>query len=165
MPYWGLVVTSDRVREKPQEDRVTPLVQEALRRAGEALVYRSIVGNNPVDILYAVLSALEAGADIVLVTGGTGPGPRDISADLVARLADRELPGVGEEFRRRSLEKGVKHALLSRAAAYTFTDRLIVVSPGNPDAVSTMLSILLPVAQHLVDQLRGKKHQPPRGQV
>lgn len=158
MPYWGLVVTSDSVKRGEKEDRVTPMVAEALAREGETLVYNAVVGNDKVEILYAIASALQAGADIVLVTGGTGPGPRDVAADVASGLAERELPGIGEEFRRRSLEHGVRNAVLSRASAYVFSRRLIVVSPGNPDAVSTMLSILLPVAGHLVEQLRGAKH-------
>lgn len=159
MPYWGLVVTSDSVKRGEKEDRVTPLVAEALSREGETLVYNAVVGNDPVEILYALASAMQAGADIVLVTGGSGPGPRDVSADIAARLAERELPGIGEEFRRRSLEKGVANALLSRASGYVFAGRVIVVSPGSPDAVSTMLSLLLPVAGHLAAQAQGAKHR------
>ncbi len=158
MPYWGLVVTSDSVKRGEKPDRVTPLVADVLARAVETLVYRTVVGNSRVEVLYAVLSAIQAGAEIVLVTGGTGPGPRDVSIDAVERIADKALPGIGEEFRRRSLESGVANALISRAGAYVFEGRAIVVSPGSPDAVSKMLDIVLPVARHLVEQLRGHRH-------
>jgi len=159
LPYWGLVVTSDSVKQGRKEDRVSPLVADILAREGQTLVYRAVVGNDPVEILYAIAAAMQAGADIVLVTGGSGPGPRDLSADIARRLADRELPGIGEEFRRRSLEKGVANALLSRAGGFVYAGRVLVVSPGSPDAVSTMLSLLLPVAGHLVEQARGARHR------
>jgi molybdenum cofactor biosynthesis protein B len=158
LPYWGLVVTSDSVKRGEKEDRVTQLVAESLARAGETLVYNTVAGNSLVEILYAIASALQAGAEIVLVTGGSGPGPSDVAADLAARLGEKQLPGIGEEFRRRSLEKGVANAVLSRASAYVFAGRVIVVSPGSPDAVATMLSVLLPVAGHLVEQVKGAKH-------
>jgi molybdenum cofactor biosynthesis protein B len=159
MLRWGLIVTSDRVKENPSLDRVTPLVEETLKQHGHTLTYKTIVGNNPVEILYAIAEALRKGADVVLATGGTGPNPRDITADIVYRLCDRPIPGVGEEFRRRSISRGVANAMLSRAGACGFAGRLLAVSPGNPDAVREMLNILLQVADHAVEQLRGAKHR------
>lgn len=156
--YWGLIVTSDSVKKGLKEDRVTPLVIERLEREGHSLVYKTVVGNDPVELIYALGSALLAGAEIVLVTGGSGPRPQDVSVDVVSRLASRELPGIGEEFRRRSLERGVANALLSRATAFVVEGRLVIVSPGSPDAVATMLDVVLPVAGHAVEQLRGKGH-------
>ena len=156
---WGLVVTSDRVKANPQLDRVTPLVRELLERHGHRLVYSVVAGNDPVEILHGLAEALARGADVVLVTGGTGPNPRDMSADLVYRLCDRPMPGVGEEFRRRSIARGVVNAMLSRAGACGFHGRLLAVSPGNPDAVREMLGVLLEVAEHAVEQLRGAKHK------
>ena len=156
---WALIVTSDRVKANPNLDRVTPLVREELSSPGHTLVYTAIAGNDPVEILYTIASGLREGADVLLVTGGTGPNPRDISADIVYKLCDRPLPGVGEEFRRRSIARGVVNAMLSRAGACGFAGRLIAVSPGNPDAVREMLQILLVVAEHAVEQLRGAKHK------
>lgn len=155
---WALVVTSDRVKREPEHDKITPLVKNILDRNGYSLVYRTITGNNYAEILSGIANAMLADADIILVTGGTGPNPQDISVDIVSRLADRELPGIGEEFRRRSIGNNVKNAMISRASAYIVNGRLIVVSPGNPDAVETMMNILLEVAEHLVEQLHGKKH-------
>jgi molybdenum cofactor biosynthesis protein B len=156
--YWALVITSDRVKREPERDMITPLVKDMLDRSGHSLVYRTIVGNSFAEILHGISNAMLAGADIILVTGGTGPNPRDISVDIVSRLADRELPGIGEEFRRRSIARKVKNAVMSRASAYIVDGRLVVVSPGNPDAVETMMGLLLDVADHLVEQLHGKKH-------
>ena len=156
---WGLVVTSDRVKANPLLDRITPLVEETLKARGHELVYNTITGNDPVEILYGIASALAKGVDVVLVTGGTGPNPRDYSADIVYKLCDRHLPGVGEEFRRRSIARGVANAMLSRAGACGFQGRLLAVSPGNPDAAREMLDLLLEIAEHAIEQLRGAKHR------
>ncbi|RUM47391.1 MAG: molybdenum cofactor biosynthesis protein MoaB [Hyperthermus sp.] len=158
MVRWALIVTSDTVKRDPSLDKVTPLVKEKLKNRDNELVYARIVGNNPFEILHAVSDAAMRGVDVILLTGGTGPNPRDVTVDLLSRLADREIPGVGEEFRRRSLSRGVRNALLSRASAFTFYGKLIIASPGSPDAVEAMLEVVLPVIGHLVEQLKGGKH-------
>ena len=158
MLRWALVITSDRVKENPELDETTPVIEKLLEERGHRLVKRLIVGNDPVEILWALAEALRV-ADVVLATGGTGPNPRDITADIAARICDRALPGIGEEFRRRSLEKGVANAVLSRALGCGFSGRLVAVSPGNPDAARTMAELLLGVAEHAVEQLRGMKHR------
>lgn len=159
MARWGLVVTSDRVKKSPEQDETTPMLRSLLKEHGHELVYAAIAGNDPVEILHHVAAALHGGAEVVLVTGGTGPNPRDISADLVSRICDRILPGVGEEFRRRSLEQGVANAVLSRAFACSFRDRLLAVSPGNPGAARLMAELLLVVVDHALHQLRGHRHE------
>ncbi len=153
---WALVVTSDAVKQGRRRDEVTPLVMKLLGRAGHRLVYHTVVGNNEAEIQYRVLQAIvEAKADVVLVTGGTGPRPRDVSVDAVEKLATRSLPGLGELFRRLSAESIGLRAYLSRASAYIVHGSLVVVSPGSPQAVELMLEkVLLPVVGHIVYELR-----------
>ncbi|BEP16754.1 MogA/MoaB family molybdenum cofactor biosynthesis protein [Pyrofollis japonicus] len=155
---WALVITSDRVKADPSLDQITPIVEKLLSEKGHVLAKRLLVGNDAAEILWALAEALRS-ADIVLATGGTGPNPRDITVDIAKRICDRELPGIGEEFRRRSIERGVVNAMLSRATGCGFAGRLIAVSPGNPDAAETMTRLLLEIGEHAVEQLRGKKHQ------
>ncbi len=150
----ALVVTSDAVKKGLKEDRVTPVAARIIEERGHELVYRAVAGNDEAEIQLHVLKAVvEAGADLVLVTGGTGPRPRDVSVDAVAAIASRELPGVGEEFRRRSM-KETPYALLSRATCFILRGSLVAVSPGNPSAVRTMLELLLEVAGHAVYEAR-----------
>ena len=154
---WGLVVTSDRVYRGEMEDQVTPLVENLLAELGYRLVYRGVAPNNPLHIQLETLKAIAAGSDVVLVTGGTGPRPRDVSVDAVSKLADRELPGIGELFRRVSFEKIGARAYISRATAFIVHGSLVVVTPGNPDAAKTMLlDVLRPLIGHLVHELRRK---------
>ena len=155
---WALIVTSDRVKRNPRLDEVTPLLKKILESRDYALIFNKIVGNNRSEILNAFFESLIQGSDVIVVTGGTGPNPRDITVDIIKEFCDAELPGIGEEFRRRSFEKGVKTALISRALACRFMDKLIVVSPGNKDAVETMMNIILEIIEHTIDQVKGKKH-------
>ncbi|ABM80363.1 MogA/MoaB family molybdenum cofactor biosynthesis protein [Hyperthermus butylicus] len=158
MLRWAIVVTSDKVKANPELDQITPMARELIAARGHDIVYTAIAGNDKVEILHAIAEALARGADVVLVTGGTGPNPRDVSADIVYSLCERALPGIGEEFRRRSIEKGVVNAMLSRAGACGFAGRVLAVSPGNPDAARLMLELLFEIAGHVVEQLRGAKH-------
>ena len=153
----ALVVTSDSVYRGEKEDRVTPLVEDYAARRGAVLAYRRVVPNDPQAIADAVAEAASR-ADIVIVTGGTGISPRDVTVDAVSRLSTREVPGFGEEHRRRSLQRVGPAALLSRATAYVVGGALVLLSPGSPDAVSVTLQILDEIAGHAVEQLRGGGH-------
>ncbi len=152
---FGLLVTSDRVLRGETEDRVTPLVEAMVRDAGHVLTRRLVAGNDLYTIMRDVLILVtDANVDAVIVTGGTGPRPRDVSVDAVSRIADRALPGFGEEFRRRSLQRIGINAILSRAAAFLVAGKPVFVLPGSPDAVETGLGIILEVIGHLVYEAR-----------
>ena len=165
MARFALVVTSDRVYRGEREDEVTPLVEEILESRGHVLAYSVVAPNDPLVIRRRVVEAVSR-ADVVLVTGGTGPSPRDVSVDVVEALADRVLPGLGEEHRRRSRERVGFGALVSRTGGYVVGGSLVYVSPGSPDAVRLALEIILEGVDHLVPQLRGEPHRshcPGRG--
>ncbi len=152
---WCLVVTSDRVYKGEVRDEVTPLVEKLVERHGWRLKRTYIVPNDAARIQHAVLDSIVSGCDVILVTGGTGPRPRDISVDAIARLADRELPGLGELFRRLSYEEIGARAYISRASVYIVHGVPVAISPGSPDAVRLMVEkVLAPVIGHVVYELR-----------
>ena len=152
---WCIVVTSDRVYRGEARDEVTPLARRMIEARGHKVVGAAVTPNSPLHIQYEVLSAIVRGCDVVLVTGGTGPRPVDVSVDAVARLADRELPGIGEAFRAASSRRIGLRAYLSRATAFIVHGSLVVVTPGNPDAVKLMLEeVLLPVVGHILYEMR-----------
>ena len=152
---FGLLVTSDAVYEGRKRDEVTPLVLEALEEKGYRLAARLVVPNDIYAVMRDVLIlATRSDVDVVLVTGGTGPRPRDVTIDALERIADRRLPGFGEEFRRRSLSEVGLNALLSRAEAFIVAGKPVFATPGSPSAVRTALSIILGLVGHLVYELR-----------
>ncbi|MGC9072390.1 MAG: MogA/MoaB family molybdenum cofactor biosynthesis protein [Acidilobus sp.] len=157
MVTFALVITSDRVLRGEVKDSITPLVDEALKREGHALVHRVIVPNDLYAIRNAVIDAVSR-AEVVIVTGGTGLSPKDLSVEAVQPLATKELPGFGEVFRLKSLDQVGMGAILSRASAYLIGRSLVFVTPGSPQAVRLALDIILPIVVHGLGQTRGEPH-------
>ena len=92
----------------------------------------------------------DGGADLILVTGGTGPAPRDLTPEAVADVMDKELPGFGEEMRRASLRE-VPTAILSRQTAAIRGRSLIITIPGKPAAIATCLDAVFAAVPYCLD--------------
>lgn len=98
----------------------------------------------------ALIELCDAGAGLVLTTGGTGPSPRDETPEAVASVIDKELPGFGELMRRVSLQE-VPTAILSRQGAGVRGKTLIVTLPGKPAAIKTCLDAVFPAIPYCLD--------------
>jgi molybdenum cofactor synthesis domain-containing protein len=99
-----------------------------------------------------------AGLDLVLTTGGTGLGPRDVTPEATLAVVDRLVPGLAEAMRQESLKK-TPHAMLSRGIAGVRGRTLIVNLPGSPRAVRECFAVIAPVLTHAVDILGGGGHE------
>jgi molybdopterin adenylyltransferase len=99
----------------------------------------------------------EAGLDLVLTTGGTGLGPRDVTPEATASVCQRMAPGFGEIMRIEGLKKTPK-AILSRGTAGVCGKMLIINLPGSPKAVRESLEIILDVLPHAVKMMLGGGH-------
>jgi len=99
----------------------------------------------------------EAGVDVVLTTGGTGLGPRDVTPEATASVCQRMVPGLGEIMRAEGLKK-TPNAILSRGTAGVCGKTLIVNLPGSPKAVTESLEIILDVLPHAVKMMLGGGH-------
>lgn len=152
----ALLVTSDSVYRGDKRDEVTPLVRS---REGKifSLVASRVVPNRLEEIRAAILE-LSRLADVVLVTGGTGLSPRDLSIEAAEQVARKRVPGLGEEHRRRSYQMIGHRALISRAEGFVVGDALVFVSPGNPSAVEVALDILEEVGIHASEEIKGIAH-------
>ena len=95
--------------------------------------------------------------DLVLTTGGTGIGPRDNTPEATLAVADRMIPGIAEEMRRKGVEK-TPTAVLSRGIAATRHKSLIVNLPGSPKGAVESLEAVAHLLPHAVQVLRGARH-------
>ena len=92
--------------------------------------------------------------DLVVTTGGTGVSPRDVTPDATLEILEKELPGMAEAMRRKSMEK-TPHAMISRAVAGIRGQCLIINLPGSPKGARENLEVILPALQHAIEKIKG----------
>ena len=148
----AVIITSDTRTDKT--DKTGNVLQSILQNAGHKCVLRKIVKNNLNLIRAEVKKALKT-ADIVITSGGTGCGRKDVTIDAVNGLIDRKLEGFGELFRLLSFGEIGASAMMSRATlGITKDNRIICALPGSPNAVSMALNkLLLPELAHICWEL------------
>ena len=137
----GLVSTSDRASQGVYKDEGIPALEQWL--AGACLnpleFERRLVPDERAQIERALIELVDQlGCHLVITTGGTGPAPRDVTPDATLAVADREMPGFGEQMRRISLEF-VPTAILSRQVAVVRGGCLILNLPGQPKSIRETL--------------------------
>ncbi len=153
-----VVTISDRVSRGEAEDRSGPKIVSMLNGFFEKKPWRVKVGTSVVSddadrIEAELITARDAGADVIVTTGGTGVGPRDVTPDVVGRLADKTIPGVMEHIR---LKFGADkpNALLSRSVAAVCGTTLVYALPGSAKAVEEYMGEIFRTLEHTILMLR-----------
>jgi molybdopterin adenylyltransferase len=137
----GVVSVSDRASSGVYEDKGIPALQEWLGRAlHNPITWETRLIPDERDRIAATLRELvdERRCDLVLTTGGTGPAPRDVTPEATLDVADKEMPGFGEQMRQISL-RFVPTAILSRQVAVIRAQALIINLPGQPKSIAETL--------------------------
>lgn len=150
-----VIVCSDSATAGRTEDTTGPVLVDGLRAIGCAVDEPVVVADDIATISTAIRAC---DADLVVCTGGTGLGPRDVTPDAVLSVIDRELPGFGEAFRARGRAQ-TPLADLSRAVAGSMGATLVVAIPGSHGAVADGLAVLGPLVEHAHHVVRGADHR------
>jgi molybdenum cofactor biosynthesis protein B len=154
----ALVVTvSDRCFAGSALDESGPLAAELLGSHGITAASVMVVPDEVDAIAAAVRGALADGADVVVLTGGTGIGPRDVTPEAVHPLLDKTLPGIPEAIRAAS-RAAVPTADLSRSVAGVAGQSFILAVPGSTGGVRDALAVAGPLIAHAVHVARGADH-------
>jgi molybdenum cofactor biosynthesis protein B len=150
------VITVSDTRDA-STDRGGPYLAAAIEAAGHRVAWRALQRDEAAEIEAAVRTACaREDVDLVLLTGGTGIAPRDVTAPTLERLYDSPIPGFGELFRALSYREIGPAAILSRASAGLVGRKVVVALPGSPRALElAWREILLSEAGHLAAQARG----------
>lgn len=152
-----VITLSDRAHAGVYEDRSGAVLATAVEGMG-ATVRRRLLPDGIEPLAEALREEAALGTPLVLCTGGTGFGPRDLAPEALARVATREVPGLAEWFRHASSEH-TPLAWLSRARSALVGDgTLVLCLPGSPKAVAQGMVILGPLLPHALAMMRGESH-------
>jgi len=146
----AVLTVSDGVSAGEREDGSGDLLAAELTAAGWE-VERRVVPDDQ-DAIEVALAELAARAGLVLTTGGTGFGPRDVTPEATARVVDRPAPGIAEAVRADATAK-TPHGMLSRGLAGVVGSALVVNLPGSPGACRDGWRVLSPAVGHAVGLL------------
>ena len=136
----GIVSISDRASGGVYEDKGLPALQEWLGKALQNPLHFEprLIPDEQALISQTLIELVDAGCALVLTTGGTGPSPRDVTPEATLAVADKEMPGFGEQMRQISL-RFVPTAILSRQVAVIRGKSLIINLPGQPKSITETL--------------------------
>ncbi len=144
----GLVTVSDS--RTPETDTNAIFLRGELEQEGHTITSYQIVPDEPEQIEIVLEEMIESSARIIIFNGGTGITPRDRTFDVIDRKLEKRLTGFGEIFRMLSYDQVGAAAMLSRATAGTYKGKLIISTPGSPQAVKLAWDKLIkPELQHL----------------
>ena len=136
----GIVSISDRASAGVYEDKGLPALQDWLSRAllNPIRFEPRLIADDQATISQTLVALVDAGCSLVLTSGGTGPALRDVTPEATLAVADKEMPGFGEQMRQISLNF-VPTAILSRQVAVIRGSSLIINLPGQPKAIAETL--------------------------
>lgn len=155
----AVMVMSDRASAKIYRDETGPVIEDMLAEAGAEVCCRALVPDDPHTIAEKIKSiCAERRPRLLIAAGGTGPGPRDSTPEVLAEVCERMLEGLGEFLRAQSLYY-TDTAWLSRMTAGMCGATLVVAFPGSPKAVRECWDMIAPFIGDAIDKIEKQGHR------
>lgn len=153
---FGILTASDRSARGERPDASGPALADRVRAEGWSVIQTAILPDDRSALAETMRQWADSGLlDVILVTGGTGFAPRDVTPEATRDVIEKEAPGLAEAMRAASLSI-TPHAMLSRLVAGIRGRTLILDLPGSPKGAVENLQVVLPVLEHAIHLLRDE---------
>ena len=159
----AILTISDSVARGQREDRSGQAIADHCAKLGWEVSSRSVLPDEEAQIAGRLTELADSGkVDLILTTGGTGLGPRDVTPEATFRAAERLVPGLGERMRAAGASAN-PHAILSRSQGACRGRTLILNLPGSPRGAVESFTVVADVLPHAIEILHGAGHEPSAG--
>ena len=157
---FGILTISDAGSKGERKDTSCDSIEERMITDGFKLTLREILPDEKELISEKLIQWADSGeTDIILTTGGTGLGPRDVTPEATLRIIDFEVTGISEAMRIKTFDK-TPMSILSRCVSGVRSGCLIINLPGSPKGVKEMLEVVISVIPHALEMIRGWRTHP-----
>lgn len=151
----AVITISDKGSRGEREDTSGQAIIDRLRAEGFDVKIYTVIPDELEDISKSIVTYADRdGVGLIVTTGGTGVGPRDVTPEATLAVVDRTVPGMAEAMRAASLLK-TPHAMISRAVVAIRGATLIVNLPGSPKGAMENLDVLIPALPHALEKIQG----------
>lgn len=155
MIYAGIITVSDKGSQGKREDLSGPAIAEMLAGAAIEIKHTIIIPDETTEIKKAIIDFADVKKlDLIVTNGGTGVSPRDLTPDATLEVIDKQIPGMAEAMRQKSMLV-TPHAMISRAVAGIRGKSLIINLPGSPKGAKENLAVVLPALKHTIEKIKG----------
>jgi molybdopterin adenylyltransferase len=152
----GILTISDKGSRGEREDLSGKVIEEVIRKINGEVKYYQIIPDEKDIIQEELIKTVDKlHLDLILTTGGTGLGKRDVTPEATLAIIEKEIPGISEIIRSESFKK-TNRAILSRGVAGIRKESLIINLPGSPKGVRESLEIILDALPHGIEILKGQ---------
>ena len=156
-PAVGIITMSDGVASGKREDKSGKILSDGFAQAGCAIEKQLVLPDGSEELRKTIKSWIDSGVELIITTGGTGLGPRDLTIPVLETMFDSRLPGIEQALHAYGRGK-LATASLSRLAAGVVGSAIIISLPGSPGAVRDGLKVLIPTIFHAFHMMKGEGH-------
>ena len=156
-PKVGVITLSDDVSSGKNKDKSGPIFIRGFTDLGCSIEQEKVLPDGSDELISTIQNWIKDGVELIITTGGTGLGPRDLTIQTLEGIFDSKLPGVEQTLHAYGRGK-VKTAMLSRLTAGVVDGAIVICLPGSTGAVKDALNVLIPTIFHTFHMMKGEKH-------
>jgi len=156
-PNVGVITLSDSISSGQGEDKSGPILIDGFSNVGCVVNHHEIFPDGSEKLVPTIQDWVKDGVELIITTGGTGLGPRDLTIETLEKIFDSKLPGVEQALHAYGRGK-VTTAMLSRLIAGVVDGAIVICLPGSTGAAKDALKVLIPTVFHSFHMMKGEKH-------